>query len=287
MSHITKRDVRDVLTILIGSAVNAAAFAFLTYPNSIVSGGLTGVSQILHLLTGLPVGVMVMVMNIPLFLVAWRKFGIRFIVYSLIGMVSNSLFIDLLGGLHIVLTNDMLLAAVFGGLVRGLGAGLVYYPGATTGGSDIGARLLRRKYPYINIGTLSLAIDACVVAAFAIVFKRVDSALYTIITMFVSSRVVNLLLYGMSNSGVCYIVTILPKEICAAIGEQLGRGSTILQGEGAYSGEERDVILCVVKRSQIPTLRRIVSEIDGRAFVIVTESHEVFGKNFGNISKIE
>lgn len=287
MSHITRQDGKAVLSIVAGSAILSASFAFLTYPNSIVSGGLTGIAQIINLLTGLPVGVMVIVMNIPLFLVAWRKFGGRFIVYSLIGMMCNNVFIDLLSLLHVQFTSDMLLASVFGGLMRGLGAGLIFRPGATAGGSDIGARLLRRRYPHINFGTLSLGIDVCVVAAFAIVFRRVDSALYTVITMFVSARIVNLLLYGMSNSGVCYIVTILPKEICAAIGERLGRGSTILQGEGAYSGEERDVILCVVKRSQIPTLRRIVSEIDGRAFVIVTESHEVFGKNFGNIAKIE
>lgn len=284
---IQRRDVTDVLLILVGSAVNAAAFAFLTFPNSIVSGGLTGIAQILNLLTGLPVGGMVMVMNIPLFLVAWKQFGPRFIVYSLIGMLSNSLFIDLFRSFGAALTSDMLLAAVFGGLVRGLGAGMVFYPGATTGGSDIGARLLRKKYPHINFGTLSLGLDALVVAAFAVVFRRVDSALYTVITMFVASRVVNLILYGMTNSGVCYIITTEPRRIAVAIGENLSRGATILKGEGAYSGKEHDVVLCAVKRQQIPRLRRIVSEIDEHAFVIVTESHEVFGKNFGNIAKIE
>lgn len=287
MKHITRQDVKDVLLILLGCAVNAAAFAFLTYPNSIVSGGLTGIGQTINLLTGLPVGVMVMVMNIPLFLVAWRQFGLRFIVYSLIGMVGSSLFIDLFNALRLVFTSDMLLAAVFGGLVRGLGSGLIYYPGATAGGSDIGARLLRKKYPHINFGTLSLGLDALVVTAFAIVFRRVDSALYTIITMFVSSRVVNLILYGLKNSGVCYIVTTEPRRIAAAIGQALDRGATILKGEGAYSGTEHDVLLCAVKRSQIPALRRIVSAIDEHAFVIVTESHEVFGKNFANISKLD
>ena len=175
MKRITVREVRDVLLILAGCAVNSAAFAFLTYPNNIVSGGLTGIAQILNLLTGLPVGVMVIVMNVPLFLVAWRKFGPRFIVYSLIGMMGCSVFIDLFNSLRLTLTNDMLLAAIFGGVVRGLGAGMIYYPGATGGGSDIGARLLRLRYPHINFGTLSLGLDALVVAAFAIVVKRVLS----------------------------------------------------------------------------------------------------------------
>lgn len=287
MKHITREDVRIVLLVLIGSAINGAGFSFLTYPNNIVAGGVTGIGQIINLLTGLPVGVLVMVMNIPLFLAAWKKFGTRFIVFSLIGMLSNSLFIDLFNALERPLTNDMLLAAVFGGAVKGLGLGIIYYQGATTGGADIAARFLRRRYPYINFGTLSLCLDAVVVAAFALVFRRVDSALYTVIAMFVASQVVNLILYGMSNSGVCYIVTVEPQKIAESIGLQLERGATILRGEGAYSGTERDVILCVVKRSQIPALRRIVAETDRGAFVIVTESHEVFGKNFLNIGKID
>lgn len=287
MTRFTRRDAKDVLLILLGSAVNSAGFSFLTYPNSIVSGGVTGIAQIINLLSGLPVGVLVIVMNIPLFAVAWKKFGGRFIVYSLIGTILNSVFIDLFNSLHLSLTNDMLLAAVFGGVVKGLGAGMVYYPGATMGGSDIGARLLRRSFPYVNFGTLSLGLDVVVVTAFAIVFRRVDSALYTVITMFVTSRVVNLILYGLANSGVCYVVTTQPHTIAKAVGEKLHRGATILRGEGAYSGTERDVLLCAVKRSQIPALRRIVSGIDENAFVIVTESHEVFGKNFASIDKIE
>ena len=282
--NIKARDIRDVFFIVAGCAIYGASFAFLTYPNSIVSGGLTGISQILNLLTGLPVGVMVMVMNIPLFVVAWKRFGVRFIVYSLIGMVADSLFIDLFSSLHIVLTNDTLLASVYGGILNGLGSGLVYHVGATTGGTDIAARLVRKKYPYMNFGTVSLALNTVVVAAFAVIFHRADSAMYTIITMFVSSRIVNLILYGLENSGVCYIITVKPKEISRHIGERLHRGATILHGEGAYSGEDRFVVLCAVKRQQIPELRRIVTEVDGNSFVIVTQSHEVFGENFMNIA---
>lgn len=287
MVRITRKDVTSVLSVLAGCAVYGASFAFLTYPNNIVSGGLTGIAQIINLLTGLPVGVMVMVMNIPLFAVAWKKFGGRFIVYSLIGMVGTSVFIDLFDTLHLTLTNDTLLAAVYGGLMNGIAGGLVYRVGATTGGTDIAARLVRRKYAHINFGTIGLALNVVVVVAFAVIFHRFESAMYTMITMFVSSRVVNLILYGLANSGVCYIVTSTPHEMSRAIGESLSRGCTILKGEGAYSGKERDVVLCAMRRSQIPSLRRIVASVDESAFVIVTESHEVFGKNFGNISKIE
>ncbi len=287
MKKSSKIDIRDIILTVIGCAIDAAAFSFLTYPNSIVSGGLTGISQILNLLTGLPVGIMVIVMNIPLFAVAWRRFGLRFIVYSLIGTLANSLFIDLFDGFHLVFTNDTLLASVYGGLMLGVGSGLVYHVGATTGGMDIAARLVRKKYPYMNFGTISLALNTVVVVAFAIIFHRVDSAMYTVITMYVSSRVINLILYGLANSGVCYIITMKPKKIAAAIGDHLSRGATILKGEGAYSGKERDVVLCAVKRHQIPALKRLVSELDENAFVIVTESHEVFGLNFSNIAKID
>ncbi|MCD7769990.1 MAG: YitT family protein [Oscillospiraceae bacterium] len=277
--------VRQVVMTLVGCAMMGAAFAFLTYPNSIVSGGLTGAGQIINLLTGLPVGVMVIVMNIPLFIVAWKKFGLRFILFSALGMVASSVFIDIFNALDYSLTDDILLASVYGGLLKGAGAGLVYIAGATTGGTDIGARMLRRRYPYVNFGNFSLALDAVVVVAFAVIFNRFDSAMYTVITMFVASRVVNMMLYGMDNASVCYIITLYPEKIADEIGRQLGRGSTLLQGEGAYSGEERDVVLCVVKRQQIPAVKKIVSAMDPRAFVIVTESHQVFGKNFSNIQK--
>lgn len=287
MKRVTKEDVRSVLLIVVGCAILAASFAFLTYPNHIVSGGLTGVSQILNLLIGTPVGVMVIVLNIPLFLIAWKKLGLRFVIFSFIGMVLCSVFIDLFSMVDLVLTEDTLLAAVYGGLTRGLGAGLVYHTGATTGGADIGTRLLRRKYSYINFGTISLCIDGVVVLAFAVIFRRFDSAMYTIITMFVSSRVVNLILYGTANSAVCHIITTKPKAIAQEVNLTLGRGATVLEGEGAYSGEARFIVLCVVKRQQIPALKRIVSTWDEHAFVIVSESHEVFGKNFLNIARVD
>ena len=287
IKQFLRTDGRAVGINLVGCLIVGLSFSWLTFPNNIVSGGLTGIAQILNLLTGLPVGVMVIVMNVPLFLVAWRQFGLRFIIYSLIGMVGSSLAIDLFALFRIVLTDDILLAAVYGGLLKGLGYGLIFYAGGTSGGTDILSRMLRRKYAYIQLGNISLALDATVVAAFAIIFKRADAAMYTIITMFVSSRVVNLLLYGSFNSSVCYIVTVHPHDIARAIGEKLRRGATLLRGEGAYSGEERDVVLCAVKRQQIPTLKKIVSDIDEHAFVIITQSHEVFGKNFQNIEKTD
>lgn len=284
---LTREDIRSVLIIAFGTAIASAGFSFFTFPNDIASGGITGICQILNHLFGLPVGLMSIVFNVPLFAAAWRKFGVRFILGSLIGMLTNSLFIDLFNALGLSATDDLLLAAIYGGLVKGFGYGLVFSTGATTGGSDIVARMLRRKYPYINFGTISLCLDAVVVLAFALTVKKFDSAMYTIIAMFVSSRVVNLVLYGTLNSSVCYIITIRPRPIAQAIGETLHRGATLLKAEGAYTGEERSVVLCVIKQQQIAELKKIISGIDEHSFVIVTQSHEVFGKNFSNITKLD
>lgn len=284
---ITREDIRAFLIILLGTAIGGAGFSFFTFPNDIVSGGFTGIAQIINHLTGLPVGALTIVFNVPLFILAWKKFGLKFILASLVGMLSSSLFIDLFNALNLALTNDLLLAAIYGGLIKGFGYGLVYTTGATTGGSDIVARMLRRRYPYINFGTIALCLDAVVVLIFALVVQKFDSAMYTIIAMFVSSRIVNLVLYGTMNSSVCYIVTIHPRQIAQAIGDSLHRGATLLKAEGAYTGEERSVVLCVIKQPQIAELKKIISGIDEHSFVIVTHSHEVFGKNFSNIANLD
>lgn len=281
---VTREDAQSSLMIVLGTAINAVGFSFITYPNSIVAGGVTGIAQIINHFTALPVGMVSMAMNIPLFIIAWRMFGLRFLLLSLLGMVSSSVFIDLFNMLGLCLTDDLLLAAVFGGLVKGFGLGLVYKTGGTTGGADIGARMLRRRYPYINFGTLSLSLDAAVVLCYALSIGKLDAAMYTVITMFASSRVVNLVLYGAMNSSVCYIITIKPREIAEAVSQSLHRGATLLKAEGAYTGEERFVVLCVIRRREIAEVKKIITRIDSRSFVIVTSSHEIFGKNFSNIA---
>lgn len=284
---LTREDVRSAFLILLGTAINGIGFSFITYPNSIVAGGVTGVAQIINHFTGWPVGMVSIAINIPLFVVAWRVFGLRFLLASLLGMLSSSVFIDLFNLLDICLTDDLLLAAIYGGLVKGFGLGLVYSTGGTTGGADIGARMLRRRYPYINFGTISLSLDAAVVLCYALAIQKLDAAMYTVITMFVSSRIVNLVLYGAMNSSVCYIITIRPREIAEAVGESLHRGATLLKAEGAYTGEERFVVLCVIKQRQIAELKKIINRIDERSFVIVTSSHEIFGKNFSSIASLD
>ena len=271
------------LKIVIGAALYAVGFQFFLYPNAITTGGLTGVAMIINYLTGLPVGVLTLIMNIPLFAVSWKKFGLHFMIASLVGTVLASVFVDLFAMLSVEVTHEPLLGAIYGGIIKGFGLGVVYHTGATTGGVDIAAKFLRRKYQHINFSTFILALDVIVIVAFALIFKRYDSAMYAIICMFIASKVIDLVLYGAVNSKVCYIITDKSAEIKDGLLNKLHRGVTYLHGKGAWSGEEKDIILCVIKQSQIVELKHLVRTIDDCAFVIVSDSREVFGNGFSYI----
>ena len=273
----------DILKMVLGSALAAAAFQFFTFPNSIVSGGVTGIAQIVHLLSNLPTGVLNIVLNIPLFIICWRHLGLRVLVGALAVMIMVSVFIDLFSLTGVAATDDPLLASVYGGVLNGAGYGLVYTTGVTGGGIDILAKLLRRKYPHINFGNFILGMNVIVVLTFAVLFHKYESCMYTMIEMFISSKVINLLLYGSNVSTVCYIISSVPAEISDAINREMHRGVTFLRGQGGWSGHDQPVILCVIKRPEIAQMRALVREVDEHAFFIVTEAKDVFGKNFENI----
>lgn len=273
----------QMLKIVLGALLYAVGFRFFLYPNDVVSGGVTGVAMIINHLTAFPVGVMVLIINVPLFLFSWKKFGLRFMVASLVGTALSSVALDLLALVPVEVTREPMLAAVYGGLIKGFGLGIIYRVGATTGGTDLIAKFLRRRYPYINFGSLLLALDVAVIAAFALIFRKYDSAMYAIICMFIASRVIDLVLYGAVNSKVCYIITDHSEAVKDAIVTQLHRGVTFLHGEGAWSGKEKDIILCVIKQQQIVDLKRLVEAVDEKAFMIVSDSREVFGKGFADI----
>lgn len=273
----------DILKMILGSAMAAAAFQFFTFPNSIVSGGVTGIAQIVHLLSNLPTGVLNIVLNVPLFVICWRHLGLRVLIGALAVMIMVSVFIDLFALTNVAATDDPLLASVYGGVLNGAGYGLVYTTGVTGGGIDILAKLLRRKYPHINFGNFILGMNVMVVLTFAVLFHKYESCMYTMIEMFISSKVVNLLLYGSNISTVCYIISSVPAEISDAINREMHRGVTFLRGQGGWSGHDQPVILCVIKRPEIAQMRALVREVDVNAFFIVTEAKDVFGKNFENI----
>lgn len=273
--------------VVLGSFVYSVSFQCFLFPNEIVAGGVTGIAMIVNYFTHWPIGLLVVVMNVPLFLVAWRHLGTDVLIGSLAGMGISSAFVDIMATTDIVLTHDPMLAAIIGGVIKGAGLGMVYYYGATTGGIDIVAKLLRKRYPQFNFGTIVLVLDAAIIGGFALVVGNYESAMYSVIAMFVVTKVIDLVLYGLDNSCVVYIISeksdALIQEITSG---HVHRGVTVLEGVGAYSHKEKHVIMCVIKRTQIGELRRAIRNLDEGAFVIVTDAKNVFGKGFESISEL-
>ena len=283
--HSAKEIVRELAYIVGGAACYAVGYCFFFYPNSVVPGGVTGVSTIVNFLTGAPVGVLSIVLNIPLFAFAWRHFGLRFMLMSGAGMALTYIFIDGFNLLGFAATHDPLLACTIGAALNGTGLGLVYRSGATTGGTDIIAKVLRQKYPYINFGTFIMALNVVIISAYALIFRRLDAAFYAVIAMFVVSRAIDTVLYGLDTSKVCYLISNKSAELDEAITATMHRGVTKLRGEGGYTGEEREVLMCVIKKRQITDIGKLVKAIDPNAFFIVTDAKDVFGNGFGNINE--
>jgi len=278
------RSALNFIRIILGAFIFAIGIQWFFHPVSMISGGMTGISMIINLLTGFPTGIMIIILNVPVFIIALRRYGFKFMVTSLIGMLASSVAIDILSIWDFAATDDPFLAAIFGGLLCGMGLGLVYSTGATTGGTDIVAKLIREKKPYVNFGTFVLILDATVIAAYAAIFGRFDNAMYTVISVYVSTRIIDLILYGTSQCKLCHIISERSEEIKSEIVKTLNRGVTVIQAKGAYSGLDKQILLCVVKRQQIVEIRRIVKGIDTSAFVIVSDTRDVFGEGFGNIT---
>ena len=269
------------LIIVGASLIYAVGFNWCYVPNDIAFGGITGVGQIVNfLLPWAPIGTVVIVLNIPLFLLGWRLLGGHLLISSLFAMAVSSVFIDLIDSLYQFPPMDPLLACIFGGVLLGLSLGLVFQQGATTGGTDLLARLIKLKLSWLPMGKLLLAVDLVVIAAVSVVFQNLFSALYGLVSLYISSLVMDGVLYGMDQAKVAYIISNRPKEISDTIVRELDRVVTILHGMGAYSGADKEVLFCAFKQRQIVALKRVVKEIDPSAFLIVCEAHEVLGEGF-------
>ena len=269
------------LWLILASAVYAVGFNWCYAPNGIAFGGLTGVAQIIHAaLPWAPIGVLVILLNVPLFLLGWRFLGWRLLVSSLFAMAVSSAFIDALDAVYRFPPMDPILAAIFGGLLIGLALGFIFQQGATTGGTDLLARLLKLPLPWLPMGKLLMAVDLAVIAAVALAFRRLDSALYGVVSLYLSTFVMDQVLYGLDSAKVAYIISQKPQEIARAVLRDMERGVTVLNGRGAWSGEEKQVLLVAFKQRQIVSLKRVVKELDPTAFLIVCPAHEVLGDGF-------
>ena len=274
------------VVVTLASAVYAVGFNWCYKPNQIAFGGITGVAQIINaVLPWAPVGVMVIVLNIPLFLLGWKLLGGRLLVSSLYAMAASSVFIDLLDLVYQFPPMDPMLAAIFGGVLLGASLGFVFLAGATTGGTDLLARLLKLRLAWLPMGKLVMAVDLVVIVAAAVAFRSLSSALYGLVALYISTLVMDGVLYGLDNAKVAYIISDRAREITDTIIHDMDRGVTVLHGHGAWSGTEKNVLLVAFKQREIVRLKAAVKELDPAAFLIVCNAHEVLGDGFRDYTK--
>ncbi len=284
MKRTAKQLVKNYIWIVLGCALYALSFDWCFAPNHIGFGGVTGVAQIInHFFPQLTIGVLVIALNVPLFLLGWKLFGTYMLVSSITAMALGSVFIDLFAAvIPFPPMEDTLLACIVGGALLGLSLGIIFLQGATTGGTEIVAKLLKLKFAWLPMGKLLLAADLVVVALVALVFHNVGTALYGVVGIYLSTAVMDKVLYGLDTSKVAYIISDKPDEIARFILHDLDRSITYLQGEGGYSGAPKKVIMCAFKQRQIVGIKEAVRTIDPAAFMIVADAHEVLGEGFGS-----
>ena len=276
--------VRWIVYTAVGSALFALGFALFLVPNNINTGGVSGLAMILRKLLGFgSVGAITMVINIPLFLLGGAKIGKRFFGGSLIGMVVSSVMIDVFGYIPVSPCETMI-GALYGGVLCGAGLGMVFVAGASTGGSDIMVRLLKKKYRNVPIGRISIMFDATVVLLTGLVFQDISKALYSGIVVFVCGQVIDAVVYRFDYSRVALIISKEHEAIVKAIDQKLERGATYLHGAGSYTRQDMEVILTVVRKGQLAELKELVMDVDPNAFVIVQEAHQVLGDGFSDYS---
>ena len=270
--------------ITLGCALYALCFNWFFQPNNISMGGFTGVAQIINrFFPVLPIGVMSIVLNVPLFYIGVRKQGVKLLISSLYAMSVGSLMLDGLAAVYTFQPMEPLLACIYGGVMLGVSMGLMLTVGATTGGTELAARLLKYKLRHISIGRLCLTIDVIVICLYALTFRSINNALYGIVAMYISSLAMDTVVYGSINAKIAYIISNHSGDIARKL-LQMDLGITLLDGRGGFSGDEKQVVLCAFKRSQIAAIKSAVTAIDPNAFIIVCEAHEVLGEGFGEYS---
>ena len=281
--QLIKKIILDYLTLTVGSLLVAIGLVVFLVPNQIAAGGVSGLATVFYHLFDLPVGQVILALNIPLFILGLKALGTSFGIRTIYGILVLSFLTDFLNmylpelGAETI-TTDPLLAALYGGLIVGSGLGMVFKSEGTTGGTDLVA-LIISKYSGISSGKGLLIVDFCVILLAGVVFDA-ELALYALISLAVTSKTIDLVQQGFNIAKGSFIISDYAEEIKKAVIEDMDRGITLLKGEGGFSGSEKDILLCVISRSEITELKRVVQEIDQDAFVIITEVNEVLGEGF-------
>ncbi len=268
----------DIVYYIVGSLLIAIGVSSFTAPNDIAAGGFTGVGTIFYSIFDIPVGTTVLLLNVPVFIIAANKFGMKFVYKSIIATMIMTVMIDVSAIFLPVYKGEKILSAIFGGCIMGVGLALIFLRGATTGGVDIIAKLLSVYYPHFSMGKLIMFLDGIVIVSSAIVYKNIENALFAVVAIFVQSKAIDTLIYGGDKGKLTLVKSEQCEEILERVSESLGRIPSFVDN----SGENRNIILCATHRYETAKLYKIVNEIDQTAFIVTLEAGEIIGEGFKN-----
>ena len=275
----TMNIIVKVIKVILATCLYSAGVALFLDPNNLAPGGVTGVSVLLNRLIGIETGTLILVLNIPLLLIAWKKVGFKFVLGTLSALCLITVFTNVLQRFEPI-TDDLFLAAIAGGICIAVGLGTVLKCGLTTGGTDIVVRLLRIKNPHLKTGFLFLMVDLIVISGSLLVFRDFEKAMYAVVAIMITSWVLDIVLYGKDEATLIYIVSDVPEELAKHFMDELNVGVTYLEGVGAYTDKKKKIIMCVVKKRIAPKIEEVVKLTDSSAFMIVTSAKEIFGEGY-------
>lgn len=286
MNTVNKKEaVKDLFLLILGAVIYSIGTKCFIVPANIAPGGAVGIALMANFMTGLPVGSLTLLVNLPLLVLAWLYLSRKFAIRTALACGICSVMLDvIISPLLPAYTGDRLMSSLYGGILVGVGMALIFLSGSTTGGSDIAGYLFQKKRPHISIGRALLMIDGAILALSIVVFGNIDAGLFGLICLYSQTKVIDGIIYGSDVGSKVSIVTRMPEKIVERIIEELDRSATMISGKGGYSGQDTTVILCTVRKAEFSRLKRIIHEVDETAFVMVTETTEVFGLGFKNIS---
>lgn len=274
-----KEQLKELIMIILGCLIMALGTAFFLLPNQLSSGGFAGITTITYYLFNLPMGTVMILLNIPLFIIALIKLGKRFFVKAIIGTGMLSMFLNLFEGAN-ALTSDRLLASIYGGIVIGIGTAIILRTNASTGGSELLGNIIVKFKPTTRTSNMIILIDTIVVALNVIFFKEIEVGLYSAITIYLVGQMIDIIFEGTNFTKMIFIVSDKHKEISEKIGKDIERGSTGIYARGMYHEEDRMLLWCVASRREIVQIREIATKIDKKAFIVISNAREVYGKGF-------
>lgn len=276
-----KQILKEMIETILGALIMAAGVSLFLLPNQLSSGGIAGVATIFYYLLNIPMGTVIIAINIPLFLFSMYKVGKMFFLKSTLGTVAMSVFIDLLDKIE-PLTNDRFLACIYGGILLGLGTTLLLKAESSTGGSDLISYIAKKYKPTVRSGNIIVIIDIIIIALNVIFFKEIEIGLYSAIAIYIMGKIIDIFFEGINFTKLMIIVSNKSEEIAKQIDQKVARGSTGLYGKGMYTNENKLILMCAAYRKDVARIKIIAKEIDPKSFIVITNSREVVGQGFKN-----